>query len=123
MKSLLQFFTLVLCFVAFTNAQAQSQVPTFRIISTLPSANLTKYETAIQNADMEAYRLKTTSNILSFDDGVQVEFFAADVLAERGVSINANNYTDDKGVNYVNPILHIAEGGSIVAMYPVASPK
>lgn len=99
------------------------EVKTFRIIAATSSINTKKYVDAINGADMEPYRFRTKRNTLSFDDGVKVEFFSAEEIKASGGTIDLYNYSDDRTKNYVEPILHIAESGSIVAMYPIASPK
>ena len=102
-----------------TSMVSYSQQKTFTIVDqgTVSTTEVTKYESAIQNSDMESYRNKTTRTVLVFDTGLKIELLSAQELYILGVNINPNDYVDSRDPKFTFPTFHLTPGGHLLAFY------
>ena len=101
-----------------SNAQSKSfKESTFKIIKTAGVTDLSVYEKALNVPDIESFRYRTKRNTLVFDNGITVELLSAQELFIKGEIVEPNNYSDTRDKRYIQPIFHLAENGSLIAMH------
>ncbi len=117
-KAILPLFLILAFFSHKSNAQSKSfKENAFKIIKTAGVTNLSAYEKALKVPDIESFRYKTKRNTLAFDNGITVELLSAQELFIKGEAVEPNNYSDSRDKKYIQPIFHLADNGSLIAMY------
>lgn len=91
----------------------------FKVISPEKNINITDYESAVSNADLEAYRYRSFTDTLSFDNGVKVILYSAEDLLSKGFVIDLNNYKnpDEIDKEYIKPSFKLTPEGWLIALY------
>lgn len=98
-------------------ASAGTPVGTFSVISRGNVTDIQPYETAIANADMEAFRYRNTRCVITFDNGLQVELLSAVEMQQLGHNIVVGDYKTADAPNWIAPVFHLNEDGTLSAMY------
>lgn len=96
---------------------AGTPVGTFTVINHGNVTDTRPYETAIANADMEAYRYQNKRCTITFDNGVQIELFSANEMILAGHSVNVNDYKTSDNPQWIQPTFHLNADGTLSAMY------
>lgn len=97
-------FTLLFC---ITGLKAQTN-KSFNILwGNQTDYNKFVYERTIGKANLEAYRLKTKRDTITFDNGFKVELLSAQELFILGEKIDANEYSDKRDPQYTHPTFRI----------------
>lgn len=96
---------------------------TFVLVDRGNIADISPYETAILQADLESYRYQNTRCLIAFDNGVQFELLSATELAASGQDIIVSNYKTTDDPYYTMPIFHLNENGTLAAAYSKPSAK
>jgi hypothetical protein len=115
-------FVLVLMFFfqpdeSHAQSKSTSTESSFKVLKTAGISDLTAYEKAVNVPDIENFRYKTKRNTIVFDNGITIELLSAQELFIMGKSVQPNDYSDTRDKKYIQPIFHLAENGSLVAMY------
>jgi len=121
MKKLYTLSLLVFLFVSV--GMAQTPAGSFVITENGTAQNTASYITAIENADMESYRLQNERVKLSFDNGLTFELLSANEMAAAGMNVNASEYRQENPVTYRPPVLHLIANGKIAAEYQTNTAK
>ena len=119
-----------LVFIFFTItclAKSQSSNPVFKekykdcltkefVTSTdIKSKSEITVEQSLLKADFDAYRNKSTTQTLSFDNEFSVELLSAVEIAKLGCPVNPISRKDK---DYILPTFHMNSDGWIIALYP-----
>src|SRR5258708_3453600 len=117
-KAILPLFLILVFFSQESNAQSKSfKENAFKIIKTAGVTNLSAYEKALNVPDIESFRYRTKRNTIEFDNGFTVELLSAQELFIKGEIIEPNNYSDTRDKRYIQPIFHLADNGSLIALH------
>ena len=109
---------LVILFLTCITPFMKSQT-SFNIIggSSISNETMVKYEKIIKQSNLEDYRLKTKSVILTFTNGFKIELISAEQIFIHDHKINVSNYSDDHGKQYTDPTFFINDDGFLIALY------
>lgn len=111
-------FKLILISLLFSITYfAKSQ--TFEIVDKVNYSKevIDKHIKALSISNIENYRAKTVSKTLQFQNGIKFKLHSAKQLFISGQKIDLNNYSDERPLNYSDPIFLLADDGSILTMY------
>lgn len=121
-KNFFGWLVTVIVFGISSSAFSQEK-STFKIIDNGSVKDINLYEEAVKKADMENYRYKTKRNIIEFDNGLKVELLSAQEMFILNLKVDMNNYSDTRDPKYIQPIFHLTDQGTLVAMYRKVDPK
>lgn len=105
-----------------TTAGAQIK-EAFTIVDNGGVADLTPYIEALNNADMNSFRLLSKRVKIKFDTGVEAELFSAKEISISGAFINLEIFKDDFQPGFIMPAFSISENGYVLAKYPLRTKK
>lgn len=109
-------FTITVILI-FTGFFACSQTFQIKDQSNLSNDEITVYKKAIESANLENYRNKSTNQTIEFDNGLKVELISAKELIIKGYNLNINQYQDTRNPEFVFPKFHLHESGYLIALY------
>jgi hypothetical protein len=112
------FLVVLLCASSFANKlNAGTPIGTFTVVNHGNVTDTRAYETAIANADMEAYRYQNKRCTITFDNGVQIELLSAMEMQQAGHSVNVLDYKSSDAAQWIQPVFHLNTDGTLSAMY------
>jgi len=90
---------------------------TFIVTSRAGSFEAEEAISAVSDADMDMYRLRSLHRKLVFDNGVVIELFSAIEIKSLGFDINIENYSENLPEGYQEPIYSIAPNGNLMQFH------
>lgn len=99
------------------NVHAGTPVGTFTVINRGSVTDAQPYETAVAAADLESFRYRNTRCIITFDNGLQVELLSAAEMQQLGHNIVVGDYKVADEPNWIQPVFHLNQDGTLSAMY------
>lgn len=91
-------------------------IPTFTVLEKGKAENIYLYEDALNNADMNNYRLLDKRVKIIFDAGVIAELLSAKELSAKGIKIQLDEFREEFPVNFQLPQFALKDG-FIIALY------
>lgn len=108
-----------LLFAPVFNEKAVAGTPagTFSVINNGSVTDTQPYVNAVANADLESFRYRNTRCVITFDNGLQVELLSAFEMQQLGHNIAVGDYKIADDANWIAPVFHLNEDGTLSAMY------
>lgn len=116
---------------SFANGTSQS-ISRFAIITPAKSFVLVKGEhsaeaekalKAVENADMEMFRLRNSRRTLTFQGGVVIELLSAEELRKAGFDIDPSHYTESLPKGYKEPTYVVSTDGKLIQYFETLPTK
>jgi hypothetical protein len=103
--------------------QAQGASASF-VITQDGNLNVTPYNTALESANLDHYRLVNERRFLVFDTGVVVELLSSNELNAQGISFDPRRIITDSSIAATHPaIFKLAANGHILETYDAPMSK
>lgn len=109
--------SIVLFLLSFVHLSAQTPSGSFQITHNGTATNIQEYQSAIQNANFEIYRLRNERVSLSFDNGLTFELLSAYEMQQAGYQVEIGSYRESNATDYEAPTLFLGPNGLIGAQY------
>lgn len=111
--------------ISSNEVAAQTDPATFEIpMFTYGDPIEDKLQLAVQEADLDIYRLRDKRRILNFKNIGSIILFSAEELKAKGKNINPLDYPVDTPKGYKEPVYDLTENGKLVQYYePVSNGK
>ena len=104
----------------FTAVISNSQKNSYTIIEKGSAQDLSVYAEAMDLANFDRLRYKSTRRILYFTEGVKIELLSVDEALIKGLEISHEGLSfSSENANYQEPTYKVLESGHIVAEYPI----
>lgn len=89
----------------------------YEIVANTTDHNNQYFINALENANMESYRLKNSNVNITFKEGVKCIIISASELSKFDNKININNYKENFIDGFTMPLFSINQSGSLLAEY------
>ena len=109
MKKTITFFTVVFLLFSSIIYGQEKKDETYRFVNPEIVNNLQDYETAFSTADMTKFRFSNKSNVIKFNNGLEVELFSANQLVANGISVDASKLLVKEPTNRNDYLFDISE--------------
>src|SRR5688500_8969627 len=109
-----------LCLIIIFPITAYSQTakqPSFTIVDSNGLADLSGYETALELATMDNFRLKDKKVVITFETGVKVELLSANATKLLGYKINPEEIQEEFPADFTLPVFALGANNLLLAKY------
>lgn len=121
---MIPFLLLTRMATAQTTKTEEIKEQTFRIILNGSNDDVSKYEAAIAKADLDAYRLKSSSYSMKFESGVVVEVYSAETVSQANLlKKNINDFPEKFSAERYDSVFNLAENNFIIELRQVSYDK
>lgn len=108
----------------FSNSTyATTPSKTFVVIKGAGTKDAELATTAVEKADMEIFRLRSSRRTIAFKSGVVIELLSADEMKAAGFDVDPAHYTLHLPDNYKEPVYDIAVNGQLIQYFESAPAK
>jgi len=112
--------TIAIVVFIFSACISYSQENTYKIIDQGTAQDIAVYTSAMNAANFDRFRYKTTGRILNFTEGVQIELLSVEEVLSKGLTVNHSGSMKPKDhQNYQEPTYRVSETGHIISEYPI----
>ncbi len=112
--------TIAVVVFIFSVCISHSQENTYKIVDQGTTQDITVYTSAMDAANFDRFRYKTTGRILIFTEGVQIELLSVEEVLSKGLTVNHSGSTKPKDLqNYQEPTYRVSKTGHIISEYPI----
>jgi hypothetical protein len=104
----------------FSAVISNSQENTYEIVEKGTAQDLSVYTQAMDLANFDRLRYKSTRRIIYFTEGVKIELLSGDEVVGKGLEISHEGMLIPNEIyNYEEPTYKVLKSGHIVAEYPI----
>ena len=112
--------TIAIVVFIFSACISYSQENTYKIIDQGTAQDIAVYTSAMNAANFDRFRYKTTGRVLNFTEGVQIELLSVEEVLSKGLTVNHSGSTKPKNLqNYQGPTYRVSKTGHIISEYPI----
>jgi hypothetical protein len=110
MKKFLLLFLLPIISMSFTNLKS------WRYQNPESVQNISAYDAALAQCDLDRYRYVDQKNVLKFESGLRVELLSANECIAQGIAVKMDRVRTTAPEFDTKPIFRLTEDGKVVEM-------